>query len=70
MNSNDLYETRVKALEKKHAHLSNRVEEALKRPANTDYYLQQLKKQKLQVKDQLERMRLYVANEDMLQSVS
>lgn len=45
--------SRIDALRQKHAHLSNRIEEEQRRPALADFYLRQLKKEKLLVKEQL-----------------
>lgn len=50
-------EARLRALQQKHAVLASRIEEAQKHPATTDFYLRQLKKQKLVLKEQLEGVR-------------
>lgn len=44
---------RAKALKDKHLALSQKVEEAQKNLSGNDFYLNQLKKQKLSVKEQL-----------------
>ncbi|MBI1300091.1 MAG: DUF465 domain-containing protein [Alphaproteobacteria bacterium] len=44
---------RIEALRKKHRELSQQVEDARKQLSTTDYYLNQLKKQKLIVKEKL-----------------
>ena len=49
--------SRVEALRKRHAMLSTRIEEAQKSPATTDFYLRQLKKQKLVLKEEIEGIR-------------
>ena len=46
--------SRVKALKAKHTALSTRIEELQKRPFTADYYLRQLKKQKLRIKEKIE----------------
>jgi len=50
-------ESRLKALRQKHAVLASRIEEARRRPSTSDFYLQQLKKQKLQIKEMIEGVR-------------
>ena len=52
------YTAKIKSLKNKHLALENRIEEALKSPstASADFYLRQLKKQKLVLKDEIERM--------------
>lgn len=47
--------SRISALKDKHMKYKNLLREARKSPASTDFYIQQLKKQKLLVKDILER---------------
>jgi hypothetical protein len=49
--------SRLKALQEKHAILSNRINEAHHSPSATDFYLRQLKKQRLLLKDELEGIR-------------
>lgn len=44
----------IKALKEKHADLSRQIEEAHKDRSTTDFYLTQLKKQKLVIKEQIE----------------
>jgi hypothetical protein len=46
-------ESRVQALKDRHAVLSNRIEEAHRSPSTTHFYLQQLKKQKLALKEEM-----------------
>ena len=43
-------------LKKKHAHLSQRVEEAQRSPAMDDLRLRELKKQKLRLKEEIARL--------------
>lgn len=49
---------KIKALKEKHAVLETRIDEAMKSPsmATADYYLKQLKRQKLILKDRIELM--------------
>lgn len=49
--------SRLEALRQRHAVLSNKVEEAHKSPSTTDFYLRQLKKQKLSLKEEIEGIR-------------
>lgn len=49
--------SRLEALRDRHAALSVRVEQAQKRPATTDFFLRQLKKQKLILKEEMEGLR-------------
>lgn len=49
--------TRLEALRQKHAVLKSRIEEAQNIPSTTDFYLRQLKKQKLLLKEQIEGIR-------------
>lgn len=49
-NSNN---PRVQALREKHAALSQEIENARKIPSTTDFYLKQLKKQKLLLKEKI-----------------
>ncbi|MCB1682456.1 MAG: YdcH family protein [Rhodospirillales bacterium] len=44
----------LKALKEKHADLSRQIEEARKDLSTTDFYLTQLKKQKLIIKEKIE----------------
>lgn len=44
---------RIKALKEKHTALSQEIEEAQKNLSTTDFYLSQLKKQKLMVKEKI-----------------
>ncbi len=50
-------EARIEALRARHDLLSNRVRDAQNSPGTTDYYLSQLKKQKLKVKEEIEGIR-------------
>jgi len=50
--------SRIEALRQRHSVLSSRIEEAYKRPSTTDFYLSQLKKQKLSLKEEIEGIRL------------
>lgn len=45
---------RMKALKARHAELSVQIEEAQKSPSITNFYVKQLKKQKLLVKEKIE----------------
>jgi hypothetical protein len=47
---------RLEALKAKHAAISERLDTAMKRPASADYYLVQLKKQKLLLKDSIQKL--------------
>jgi hypothetical protein len=47
---------KLEALKAKHAAISERLDTALKRPSTADYYLVQLKKQKLLLKDSILRL--------------
>jgi hypothetical protein len=49
--------SRIKALQEKHAIISSQIEEAQSSPSATDFYLRQLKKQRLILKDELEATR-------------
>lgn len=44
----------IKALKERHADLSRQIDEARKSRSTTDYYLTQLKKQKLVIKEKIE----------------
>ena len=46
----------LQELRKKHQHLSQEVEEAQRRPAFDDLHLTTLKKQKLAIKEEIERL--------------
>ena len=48
---------RLNALQEKHAMLSSRIEEAQHSLSTTDFYLRQLKKQKLILKEEIEGLR-------------
>lgn len=47
---------RLEALKTKHAAISERLNNAMKKPATADYYLTQLKKQKLILKDSIQKL--------------
>ena len=49
-------ESHLKELRKKHAHLSDEVEQAQRAPAFDDMQLKALKKQKLKLKEEIERI--------------
>jgi len=49
--------TRVQALREKHAEYKDKIKEAQKCPSTTDFYLSQLKKQKLMIKEEIEGIR-------------
>lgn len=49
--------SRIEALQSKHAMISGDIEEAHRSPSTTDYYLRQLKKKRLQLKEEIENMR-------------
>lgn len=53
----DVSKSRLQALKNKHVILSNRIEEARKSPSTTDFYINQLKKQKLLLKEEIEGIR-------------
>jgi len=61
-SSGDTHTSRIEALKRKHAILSRRVEDAQRDLSSTDFYLRQLKKQKLLVKEELEGIRDKTAN--------
>ena len=46
--------SRLEALRRKHAMYKTQIKEAQKSPATASFYLTQLKKQKLQVKEEIE----------------
>jgi len=50
-------DSRLDALKKRHSILSSRIEEARKSPSMNDFFVQQLKKQKLVLKDEIEAIR-------------
>ena len=58
MTANNISEipvnTRLEALKAKHSALSKKVEDAQKDLSTTDFYLSQLKKEKLLIKEKLE----------------
>ncbi len=49
--------SRIRALQNKHNSLSRNIEAAQSCPSTTDFYLKQLKKQKLHLKDAMEELR-------------
>lgn len=55
---------KIKALKEKHAALESRIDEAMKSPSEAlaDYYLKQLKRQKLVLKDHIESLSQRSAN--------
>lgn len=55
---------KIKALKEKHAALENRIDELRKSPSENiaDYYLKQLKRQKLILKDHIEHLSRRTAN--------
>lgn len=60
MNSHNLqssHEARLEALKERHYVLSTKLEEEQRRPSTNDFYLRQLKKQKLMLKEQIEEIR-------------
>jgi len=48
--------THVHELKKKHEALSSKIEEALRSPSTDDLYISDLKKQKLRLKEQIQRL--------------
>ncbi|TRD21701.1 YdcH family protein [Palleronia caenipelagi] len=46
----------VEELRKKHQALSSRVEEAQRSPATSDFEIQQMKREKLRIKEEIERL--------------
>lgn len=50
-------EARFNALQQKHALLSSQIQEVHNTPSATDFYIRQLKKQKLHLKDEIEKFR-------------
>lgn len=50
--------SRLEALKKRHSHISDSIEQAHKSPSTTDFYLRQLKKEKLMLKEQIEGIRV------------
>ena len=49
--------SRIQALKNKYAIINSRIEEAQRSPSIADFYLMQLKKQRLQLKEELEGIR-------------
>ena len=49
--------SRLEALREKHAMYKHKIKEARQHPSTTDFYLAQLKKQKLAVKEEIENIR-------------
>ena len=64
----DTQVSRINALRQKHRILSSQLDHARKNISVSDFYLTQLKKQKLFLKEQIERLNASVANEDQRQS--
>ena len=52
----DVRAGRLAALRKRHEELSGKIERALSHPSISDFYLHELKKQKLHLKDLIERI--------------
>lgn len=53
----DMNSSKIRALKERHAALEDRINEAMKSPGSSaDFYLRQLKKQKLALKDTIESM--------------
>ena len=50
--------SRLEALRVRHAVLSSRLEEAQKFPSTNDFFLRQLKKEKLMLKEEIEGLRV------------
>lgn len=60
MDSQNLHTSkasRLEALKARHSVLSMKLEEEQSRPSTNDFYLRQLKKQKLMLKEQIEGLR-------------
>lgn len=53
-NLSSSQESRLQALKHKHAVLSEKVDEAQQHPSSAEYYLKQLKKQKLVIKEEIQ----------------
>ncbi len=51
------YLSRLEALKNKHAIIDTRIDDAQKPPGREDFYLKQLKKQRLLIKEEIETMR-------------
>ena len=49
--------SRVEALRNKYAIIDTRIEEARRSPSTTDFYVRQLKKQRLMLKEEIEGIR-------------
>lgn len=49
--------SRLEALRARHAVLSSRLEDAQKSPSTNDFFLRQIKKEKLMLKEQIEGLR-------------
>ncbi|MAF97859.1 MAG: DUF465 domain-containing protein [Micavibrio sp.] len=47
----------MEALQNKHSRLSRRIEQEQRNPSTTDFFLRQLKKQKLALKEEIEGIR-------------
>ena len=60
--------SRINALRQKHRILSSQLDQASKSISVSDFYLKQLKKQKLFLKEQIEGLRSVAANEDQRRS--
>ena len=64
----DTQVSRINALRQKHRILSSQLDQARKNISVSDFYLTQLKKQKLFLKEQIEGLNASAANEDQRQS--
>lgn len=62
MTSESVPVTRLESLQSKHSELSQKIERELQSPSAADFYIHQLKKQKLLLKDEIEKMKQSVAN--------
>ena len=51
------YPSRLEALKGKYAIVNSRIKEAQSSPSTTDFYLQQLKRQRVLIKDEIEQIR-------------
>ncbi|MCK6419135.1 MAG: DUF465 domain-containing protein [Alphaproteobacteria bacterium] len=55
-------QTRIEALQKRHADLEHQISEARKGASTTDFYLRQLKKLKLVLKEEIEGIHRHTAS--------
>lgn len=56
-------QSRIEALRARHAILANRIQDLQKTPASSEFYMKQLKKQKLIIKEEIEGIRAQSLNE-------